>query len=93
MSLVDIIATMADGADLLITEGMFEKAKTDRAKETRHMTIAEAASLAADANPEEMWLTHYSPSMPDPEEFAAEAKAFPNTVITTDGTVKTIKFQ
>ena len=90
---LDIIATMADGADLLITEGMFEKEKTDRAKETRHMTIAEAASLAAEANPDEMWLTHYSPSMPDPTEFAHEAKAFPNTVFTTDGTVKTIKFQ
>ena len=90
---LDIIATMADGADLLICEGMFEKAKVDRAKETRHMTIAEAAALAAEANPDELWLTHYSPSMPDPEEFAAEAKVFPNTVITTDGTVKTIKFQ
>lgn len=90
---LDIISTMADSADLLICEGMFEKGKIDRAKETRHMTIAEAASLAAEAQPEELWLTHYSPSMPDPTEFAAEAKAFPNTVITTDGTVKTIKFQ
>ncbi len=90
---LDIIATMAYEADLLICEGMFERAKTDRAREAKHMTIAEAAALAADAMPEELWLTHYSPSMPDPTEFAAEAAAFPNTVITTDGTAKTIRFQ
>ena len=90
---LDIISTMAYEADLLICEGMFEKGKTDRAKEALHMTIAEAASLAAEANPSELWLTHYSPSMPDPTEFANEAKAFPNTVLTTDGTMKTIKFQ
>ncbi len=90
---LDIIATMADGADLLICEGMFEHDKLDRAKEARHMTIREAAALAAEAQPEELWLTHYSPSMPDPAEFASEANAFPNTVLTKDGTMKTIRFQ
>ncbi|MBE6598697.1 MAG: ribonuclease Z [Ruminococcaceae bacterium] len=90
---LEIIATMADGADLLICEGMFETAKLDRAKEARHMTIREAASLAAEAQPEELWLTHYSPSMPDPTEFVSEAAYFPTTVFAADGTTKTIKFK
>ena len=90
---LEIISTMADGADLLICEGMFERGKIDRAKETRHMTMAEAASLAAEAQPEELWLTHYSPSMPDPAEFAGETAAFSNTVLSHDGSMKTIRFQ
>ncbi len=90
---LDIIATMADEADLLICEGMFESAKLDRAKESRHMTIGEAAALAAEAKPEALWLTHYSPSLPDPTFFASEAAAFPNTVITTDGTTTTLRFK
>jgi len=90
---LEIISTMADGADLLICEGMFETGKLDRAKETRHMTIAEAASLAENAGAEELWLTHYSPSMPDPLEFSAEAGAFANTVFSNDGLAKTIKFK
>lgn len=90
---VEILATMADGADLLILEGMFEDAKLDRAKETRHMTIAEAASLAATASPGELWLTHYSPSIQDPLAFASEAAAFPRTVFSTDGMTKTLTFE
>ena len=83
---------MADEADLLICEGMFESAKTDRAKESRHMTIAEAVALAAQANPAELWLTHYSPSMPDPTVFAEETAPFPHTRLSEDGTATTIRF-
>ncbi len=90
---VEMIATMAAEADLLICEGMFESGKLDRAKETRHMTIAEAASLAREAGVGELWLTHYSPSMPDPMEYASEAAAFPNTVFSHDGLTTTLKFQ
>jgi len=48
----DMIATMATDADLLILEGMFgEESKENRARETCHMTIPEAASLAREAAP------------------------------------------
>ena len=33
------------------------------------MTFREAAALARDAEVEEMWLTHYSPSLIRPDEF------------------------
>lgn len=75
----DIIVESAMEADLFICEGMYgEKDKLDKAKEFKHMTIYEAAALGKKANPERMWLTHYSPSLFRPEEFMDEArKIFP----------------
>jgi len=90
---VDIISTMAAEADLLICEGMFERDKSDRARESSHMTIADAAKIARDAECEELWLTHYSPALPDPEEYFHEATdIFKNTVLSHDGHTKTIHF-
>jgi len=89
----DIIATMAADADLLICEGMFEAAKSDRAKESAHMTMADAARLAKEAECEELWLTHYSPSLPDPSVCIEEAQAiFPAAVQSYDGITRTIRF-
>ena len=38
------------------------------------MTFQEAAGLGREANPREMWLTHYSPSLTRPEEFMDEVR-------------------
>ena len=58
------------------------------------MTFREAAKLAASAQPGEMWLTHYSPSMTDPEPYLAETrKVFPRTIAGHDGMKTTLKFQ
>ena len=44
------------------------------------MTFYEAAELAKQADVQELWLTHYSPSLIHPEEFLREAsKLFKNT--------------
>lgn len=89
-----IISTMAADADLLICEGMFEAEKVQRAKESAHMTIPDAARLGREANCEELWLTHFSPAMPNPHEYATEAvRVFENTVIASDGQTKTIRFR
>ena len=89
----DILSTMAADADLFITEGMFESAKLDRAKESQHMTMAEAAALAKEAGCAELWLTHFSPALPDPTPYAGEAAAvFPGAVLAADGITKTIRF-
>ncbi len=89
----EIISVMAAEADLLICEGMFEKDKADRAKESGHMTMEEAARLAEKSGCGELWLTHYSPALPDPSVCFAEALAvFPNTVLSRDGETKTIRF-
>ena len=66
----DRIVHYAEGADLFICEGMYgEDDKADKAVEHKHMTFAEAAELAARANPKRMWLTHYSPSLVNPKPF------------------------
>lgn len=63
-------------ADLFICEGMYgEKEKQKKAVEYKHMTFQEAAKLAKDAGVQELWLTHYSPSLLRPEEYIDEVRA------------------
>ena len=47
---------------------MEKKEKGAKAIEYKHMTFYEAATLAKEAEVEEMWLTHYSPSLTKPED-------------------------
>ncbi len=84
---VPAIAEYAKDADLLILEGMYgDPEKMEKALETRHMMYAEAAEIAKKANAGRLWLTHYSPSMPDPNGFLHYAKdIFPDTICPRDG--------
>lgn len=92
---VPAIAEKGAQADLLVLEGMFGKEdKLERAKEARHMLMQEAAALAVQAGAGELWLTHFSPANPEPEEFApALQEIFPNTIIGTDGMYKQFRFR
>lgn len=73
---VPVIAEYAKGADLMICEGMYgEKEKAAKAREYKHMTFYEAAALAKEAMPKELWLTHYSPSLTRPEEYMDEVRS------------------
>ena len=76
----------AAGSDLFVCEGMYgEKDKLKKAKEYKHMTFYEAARLAKEADVNEMWLTHYSPSLMKPEEFMDEVRSiFPRSVAAKD---------
>lgn len=49
------------GSDLLICEGMFEHALLEQAKEKKHMTALQAATIAKEANVRRMCMIHYSP--------------------------------
>lgn len=67
---VPVIAEAAKGADLFICEGMYgEPDKKAKAREHKHMTFKEAAKIAKEAQPKEMWLTHFSPSLVRPLEY------------------------
>ena len=55
------------GSDLLICEGMFEDALIDQAKEKKHMTASQAATIAKEANVKRMCMIHYSPRYTDKE--------------------------
>lgn len=89
------IVEHAAGADLFICEGMYgEPDKLIKAKEYKHMTFYEAAQMAKRAAVKEMWLTHYSPSLPKPEEYMAEVKKiFPASIAAKDGRTVELLFE
>ena len=89
------IVNHAGRADLFICEGMYgEPEKKAKAREYKHMTFYEAAELAKRAQVEQMWLTHYSPSLIRPEEFIKDVKAiFPNSKAAKDGMSVELKFE
>ena len=83
------------GRDLCILEGMYgNDDKRERAVETFHMTFTEVAFMASRARPQMIWLTHYSPSLPDPENYIDEARSiFPNMTLGEDGMCTVLKYQ
>ena len=84
----------AKGSDLFICEGMYgETDKDAKASGYKHMTFYEAADLAKGAEVEELWLTHYSPSLTWPEEYmGAVREIFPNAKAGKDGMTAELTF-
>lgn len=93
----DKIVEEATGADLFICEGMYgdnDAESISKAREKKHMTMQEAAEIAAKAEPGEMWLTHYSPSMIKPEQYEEGIQAiYPNAYVSKDRRTTTLKFE
>jgi ribonuclease Z len=85
----------AAGSDLFICEGMYgEPDKDAKARENKHMTFKEAATLARDAKVKELWLTHYSPSLVRPDEFMDDVRAiFPHSYPGKDGKSVELNFE
>ena len=81
------IADEVRGSDLLICEGMFEEALIDQAREKKHMTAKQAATIARDAGVKRMAMIHYSPRYTDRElsVLLEEARTiFPAAELTKD---------
>jgi len=91
---VPYLQELGKNADLLILEGMFgDPEKLERAVESRHMLMSEAAQIAWEADACRMWLTHFSPANPEPEIFLESLQdIFPGTVIGTDGLYTQLRF-
>jgi ribonuclease Z len=59
----------------------------------KHMTFREAATLAARARAKQLLLTHFSPSVVDPESFAANAlEVFPASIVGRDHMTLSLRF-
>lgn len=72
----DAIVDAATEADLFICEGMYaEKEKLAKAKQYKHMTFYEAADMAKKANVQELWLTHFSPSLVRAEDYMPQVRS------------------
>lgn len=81
------IAKEVYGSDLLICEGMFSEDCADQAKEKKHMTAKQCATIARDANAKRMAMIHYSPRYNDKnlEVLLREAQEiYPNAELTRD---------
>lgn len=91
---VPLMAELGQNADLLILEGMFgEPEKLERAIEAKHMLMMEAAEIAAEAKPKQLWLTHFSPANPEPEGFLEQVREiFPETIVGRDGMFVQLRF-
>lgn len=91
---VATLPEFAKGADLFICEGLYgDNDLQEKAAARKHMIFREAAEIARAANAKELWLTHYSPSMPDPFNYLENAaKIFPATKTGKDRMTKTLKF-
>ena len=81
------IAPEVKGSDLLICEGMFEDELIDQAREKKHMTASQAATIARDADVRRMCMIHYSPRYTDREleKLLTEAQeVWPNAELSRD---------
>ena len=81
-------------SDLFICEGTYgNNEDMEKAIKNKHMTFSEAANLAKEGMVKELLLTHFSPSLIEPEMYLINATSiFYNTVVAYDRIIKTIKF-
>lgn len=91
---VEGIVEFIKDSHLLICEGTYgDDEDLKKAIENKHMTFSEAAQIARKGNVKELILTHFSPSMDEPEAFLPNATCiFENTTIGFDGLIRTLKF-
>jgi ribonuclease Z len=76
---------LARNAKVLICESTYLEEQRDLAHEYLHMTAKQAATLAKEANAQQLILTHFSARYRDPEVLGEEAKTiFPNTHVAAD---------
>lgn len=89
------IVNAAKESDLFICEGMYgEKDKLQSAKDKKHMTFYEAAKLAKEAKVEELWLTHFSPSLMNPKQYMNEVRdIFKNSHLGKDNMKKELAYK
>jgi len=92
---VPAMASFARDADLFICEGLYgDYDRQEKAAARKHMTFMEAAEVAKAAGVKELWLTHFSPAMPDPYNYIKSATdIFPNSVVGKDRMIKTLKYE
>ncbi len=85
----------ARDADLLISDATYgDDAQAQAAADYGHMTFSLAARAAREANVRELWLTHFSQMMEDPEVYLPAARGiFPNTLCAHDGMGVTLRFE
>lgn len=88
----DEMAEFAKDSDLLVCEGMYgDDEMIDKVREKGHMVFSQSADIATRSGSKELWLTHYSPAMPEPKMYEKQVRAqFRSTIVSKDGQKKTL---
>jgi ribonuclease Z len=88
------IAELITGVTVLVCEGNYgDNADAEKAVRNQHMTFREAATLARDAGVQQLWITHFSPGVDNPQAFAGNAQEiFPGAIIGHDGMTTSLAF-
>lgn len=83
------------GTDLLVADGMYgDDAEKPRRWKVQHMSFAEAAAIARDGGARRLLLTHFSPSLADPDAYLDRATTvFPATQVGHDLLKLTLRFE
>ena len=91
---IEPIVNFIKGAELFICEGMYgDEEFLSKALDNKHMLFSEAAKLAKDGEVKELWLTHFSPSLLNPEDYIESTqKIFYSTILGEDRMTKTLHF-
>ena len=90
VSQIEEILKRADLAARITAGTIYQPEGEDK----KHMTMQEAAEIARKAQPKEMWLTHYSPSVIKPEQYTdAIREIFSRSVISKDRRTTELKFE
>ena len=91
---VEELAGFIHEADLFVCEGMYgDEESLPKALQKKHMLFREAAEIAKKGSVGELWLTHFSPSVVEPESLLETAlNIFDNTVAGRDMMKKTLNF-
>lgn len=91
---VETLVDFIKEAELFIGEGMYgDDYNLAKAIKNKHMIFSESATLAKASSVKELWLTHFSPALIEPEVYLDETKdIFNNTIIGQDRLCKSINF-
>jgi ribonuclease Z len=83
----DYLCGIAMNSDLLVCESMYGAPEDiEKAEKNKHMLFAESAKIASEGQVKRLVLTHFSPSMEDPENYIENARnVFKNTELGYDG--------
>ncbi len=89
------IEKAAAESDLFICEGMYaEEEKLAKARQYKHMTFYEAAEIAKKAFAQELWLTHFSPSLVHAESYMPKVRQiFSSASLGFDGRTAELDFK
>ncbi len=89
------LPAFVQNADLLVCEATYaDPADAENAVENKHMLFSEAAQIACEASAQQLWLTHFSTKLTDPEAHIGHARTvFANTIVGRDHLTTTLRFR